>query len=273
MPVATLSNILATASKRNAYAIGLVCLAYEEAQAYVAVGEELDLPIILQTGPGARAHIPIAHWGQMFRDLAERAAIPVALHLDHGQSLQDCQAALDAGFSSVMYDGSRNPIKENVETSASVVEAAKAYDASVEVEVGHVGYQGDPRGDMTAPDDLALMARALPDAAIAISVGNVHLQESKDAVINWDQLAACRAAVKNPFVVHGGSGVSLPDRSRMAEEFGVRKINIGTELRQAAGQAMKIQLEQDFDKLKALKASANAARSVCLDLMKQAWQV
>ena len=271
MPLDTLTRILDHAKQQNAYAIGLVCLGYEEARSYVEIGEELDLPVILQAGPGARAHIPLIHWAHMLRDLGEKASIPVAVHLDHGQSLDECKAALDAGFTSIMYDGSRHPITENVETSIKIAEAAKAANASLEVEVGHVGYQGDPQGDMTSPKDLEVMGKAIPDAAIAISVGNVHLQQSKMAKIDWKLLSECRAVISNDFVIHGGSGVVQQDRARMAKEFGVHKINIGTEIRQAAGAAMLKNLQNDFDKLSALNASAVAVKSVARDLMKAAW--
>ena len=271
MPLETLTRILDQAKQQNAYAIGPVCLGYEEARSYVEIGEELGLPVILQAGPGARAHIPLIHWAHMLRGLGEKASIPVAVHLDHGQSLDECKAALDAGFTSIMYDGSRNPISQNVETSAKIAEAAKTANASLEVEVGHVGYQGDPLGDMTSPKDLELMGKTIPDAEIAISVGNVHLQQSKMAKIDWKLLSECRAAISNDFVIHGGSGVVQQDRARMAKEFGVYKINIGTEIRQAAGAAMLKNLQNDFDKLAALTASAIAVKSVARDLMKAAW--
>ncbi|MEM9794632.1 MAG: class II fructose-bisphosphate aldolase, partial [Pseudomonadota bacterium] len=107
MTVANLSDVLQPAL-RDGYAVGgLVVLGWEDAEAYVAAAEDLGAPLILQAGPSCRAHTPLPVLGAMFRYLAEQAVVPVVAHLDHGYELDDCRAAIEAGFTSVMFDGSR----------------------------------------------------------------------------------------------------------------------------------------------------------------------
>ena len=274
MPLTSLAPVLQAADSADGYAVGLVCLGYEEAALYVELGAELGVPIILQAGPGARRAIPIEIWGRIFSSLAEQSDYPVVAHLDHGTSEEECRAALDAGFSSVMFDGSQLPFSENMERSFRVANLAKRYHASVEVEVGHVGYDGDPQGKMTDPEELARISGSIPDATIAISVGNIHLQTEAKAKIDWARVKACREDVKSTFAMHGGSGVHHKDRLRLAQEFGVRKINIGTELRQVAGAGMRNYFTDGaFDKLAALQASVDAMRPVAKKLLSDAWQV
>ena len=274
MPLTSLAPVLTAAETAGCYAVGMVCLGYEDAALFVELGEELDVPVILQAGPGARRAMPIDMWGKIFTSLAAASSGQVVAHLDHGEDVDTCRAGLDAGFSSVMFDGSRLPISENKEQSHRLSTIAKRYHASVELEVGHVGYAGDPKGANTIPEELLDMHKAVPEAALALSVGNIHLQTRQEAKIDWSLLSACRDGNKAPFVIHGGSGVSSRDRARMAREFGVRKINIGTEMRQASGAGMREYLaDGSFDKLGALAASVNAMRPVAKKILKSAWQL
>jgi len=115
MTLATLSDVLQPALK-NGYAVGgLVVLGWEDATAYVQAAEDENLPVILQAGPGCRAHTPLPVLGKMFRHLAEQANVPVVAHLDHGYELSECQEAIDSGFTSVMFDGSRKSLQENIQ--------------------------------------------------------------------------------------------------------------------------------------------------------------
>ena len=107
MPIATLSEVLQPAIK-GSYAIGgLVTLGWEDMRAFVAAAEAENCPVILQAGPGCREHTPLPILGKMFRHLAENASVPVVAHLDHGYTYDECALALDSGFTSLMYDGSR----------------------------------------------------------------------------------------------------------------------------------------------------------------------
>ena len=107
MSLATLGDVLQPALKGRYAVAGLVTLGWEDMRAFVHAAEAEDCPVILQAGPGCRAHTPLPVLGAMFRNLAENASVPIVAHLDHGYTAEDCKLALDSGFTSLMFDGSR----------------------------------------------------------------------------------------------------------------------------------------------------------------------
>ncbi len=247
MTAASLDDVLLPA-KENGYAIaGLVVLGWEDARAYVEAAEETAIPIILQAGPACRKHTPIAILAKMFRHLAEQASVPVVCHLDHGYTIDECREAIDLGFTSVMFDGSRLPISENIEITARIVELARTADVSVEGEVGFVGYADGAVSAATAPDEAARFDRETGADALAVSVGNVHLQTKKTAGIDEQALAAIEAVTHLPLVLHGGSGIPTDRRKKLAAESRVCKFNIGTELRMAFGQALRKSISEQAE--------------------------
>ncbi len=136
-----------------------------------------------------RKHMPLPILGKMFRHLAEQATVPVVCHIDHATTLEECRDGIDHGFTSVMIDGSRLPLEENITLTSEVVALAKKAGVSVEGEVGFVGYDNGTASSMTRPDDAAAFERHTGVDALAISIGNVHLQTEKQAVINFETLA------------------------------------------------------------------------------------
>ena len=124
MPLATLKKVLAAADARQALCLGFVCQGWEDSRAYVRAGEAAGAPVILSAGPGARANMPVSLWGELFRELAKSAAVPVVAHLDHGRTLEECVSAIEAGFSSVMIDGSALALDENIALTNAVTQAA-----------------------------------------------------------------------------------------------------------------------------------------------------
>ncbi|MGR3468114.1 MAG: class II fructose-bisphosphate aldolase, partial [Shimia sp.] len=202
MSLLTLCDVLARARARGGYAIGVVCLGWEDARAYARAGAATGVPVILSVGPGARASMPLSVWGEMFRVLAQEADI--VSHLDHGRTVEEVDAALAAGFSSVMIDGSALPLTDNIAVTQEVSARARAVGASVEAEIGYVGYAEGAASEGTDPAEALAFARAVDVDALAVSVGNVHLQTSHDATIDWDRAAALREAVDLPLVLHGG---------------------------------------------------------------------
>ena len=139
---ATLAEVLQPALAGGYAVAGLVVLGWEDAVAYVAAAEAEGRAVILQAGPGARAHTPLPILAAMFRHLADHASVPVVAHLDHGRDLDEVRQALDCGFTSVMYDGSALALAENIARTAEVVALAHAAGVSVEAELGFVGYAG-----------------------------------------------------------------------------------------------------------------------------------
>ena len=276
MSVATLTEVLKPALRQGYAVAGLVVLGWEDARAYVEAAEQENAPVILQAGPGCRRHTPLPVLGPMFRYLAERAGVPVVCHLDHGNTLDECWQALDCGFSSVMFDGSRKPLAENIKLTAAVAERAHAAGVSVEGEIGFVGYAEGEASHMTDPQDAARFAADSGADAMAISVGNVHLQQEKAAHINLDALRAIEAVTAIPLVIHGGSGIPAETRRWLANNSRICKFNIGTELRMAFGASLRKTVNGDpdrFDRIAILKETIGpvreATRAVIRGLGKQ----
>lgn len=268
MTLATLSEVLQPALKDGYAVAGVVCLGWEDMQAYVAAAEAEQCPLILQAGPGCREHTPLPILGCMFRHLAENASVPVVAHLDHGYSMEECKQAIESGFTSVMYDGSRKSLAQNIDETAAIVELAHAAGVSCEGEIGFVGYDGGEESNGTDPNEAAQFANETSVDAMAISVGNVHLQQDDGQGLDVERISAIEALTKVPLVIHGGSGVPSAQRILLANESNICKFNIGTELRMAFGQALRTSINSDlerFDRNAILKDIINplsiAARS------------
>jgi fructose-bisphosphate aldolase class II len=251
MTRATLAEVLGPARAKGHAVAGLVCRAYADAAS--AEG----LPVILQVGPGARAHMPLRVWGPMLGALADAASVPVVIHLDHAATLDECAEAIAQGFTSVMIDGSRLPFADNVTMTACAVEMARAAGVSCEGEIGFVGYAAGAASAGTDPAEAARFARETGVDAMAVSVGNVHLMQDAGDGLDAAQLAAIAALTDVPLVIHGGSGVPVAQRQSLARVGLVSKFNIGTELRQVFGQALRDSLAatpEVFDRVALLRA-------------------
>lgn len=273
MTVATLADVLQPALAGGYAVPGLVCLGWEDMRAYVRAAEAERAPVILQAGPGCRAHTPLPILGKMFRHLAETASVPVVAHLDHGYTLEDCRAALDAGFTSLMFDGSRLPLSQNIDATAAVAELAHAAGVSCEGEIGFVGYAGGENSAGTDPADAAQFARETGVDAMAVSVGNLHLQQGPGSGLDLARLRAIEAVTIVPLVIHGGSGVPAAQRAALATNSRIAKFNIGTELRMAFGAALRAAVARDatrFDRIAILQETETpvfeAARTVFRNL-------
>ncbi|WP_422047886.1 class II fructose-bisphosphate aldolase [Shimia sp.] len=256
MSLVSLSEVLQPALKQGHAVAGLVTLGWEDMRAYVAAAEAENVPVILQAGPSCREHTPLPVLGKMFAHLAERASVPVVAHLDHGYTAEECRIAIDSGFSSVMFDGSRKPLAENIAETAAIVEMAHAAGVSCEGEIGFVGYSGGENSDGTDPAEAAQFARETGVDAMAISVGNVHLQQDKEGGLDEPRIRAIEAVTEVPLVIHGGSGVPVAQRTALAQGSKICKFNIGTELRMAFGAAMRDAVNADsarFDRVQILK--------------------
>lgn len=250
--LARLSDVLNKARKDHYAVAGLVVLGWEDALAFTRAAERVELPVILQAGPGCRAHTPLPVLGAMFTHLAKTATVPVVCHLDHSTDLDECRAAISAGFTSVMYDGSRLSLRENVKRTAEVVRMAHAQDVSVEGEVGFVGYDEGEASARTSAQEAKEFAEGTGVDAMAVSIGNVHLQTSAKAQIDFAALEAIEAVTDLPLVLHGASGIPEAERVRLARETDVCKFNIGTELRQLFGAELRKGLDRHperFDRI------------------------
>lgn len=272
MTIATLRDVLQPAMREGRAVMGLVVLGWEEARAFVEAADETGIPIILQAGPGCRKYTPVPILGKMFRHLAEQSRARVVCHVDHAYTIEECREGIDSGFSSVMIDGSRLPIEQNIELTRRVVEMARPHGVSVEGEVGFVGYTAGATGVLTDPLDAQRFDQESGADALAVSVGNVHLSTEKTSGINIDALRAIEAATKLPLVLHGGSGIPDDIRVWLARETRVSKFNIGTELRMAFGNALRQSLldqPQVFDRLALLGPTIARVREETVKLLRK----
>lgn len=264
MTIATMRQLLAAAETGRHAVAGLVVLGWEDALAFVEAADETGLPVILQAGPGCRRYTPVPVLGPMFRHLAEQARVPVACHIDHATTLEECIAGIDHGFTSVMIDGSALPLDGNIALTRQVIAAARPAGVSVEGEVGFVGYAHGSASRHTSPADAARFEAETGVDALAVSVGNVHLQQEKTDGIDLAALRAIEAVTTVPLVLHGASGIPPGTRALLARTQRVRKFNIGTELRQAFGQALRQSLADQpasFDRIELLRPTIAALRS------------
>jgi fructose-bisphosphate aldolase class II len=192
----------------------------------------------------------------MFQYLANSVSVPVVAHLDHGYTLDECREAIDNGFTSVMFDGSRNSLAKNIDETAMIAEMAHIAGVSCEGEIGFVGYSQGEKSAGTDPQEAAKFACETGVDAMAISVGNVHLQQDKEGGLDTGRIKEIETLTNVPLVIHGGSGVPVTQRTQLATQSNVCKFNIGTELRMAFGEAMRNAVNCDssrFDRVTILK--------------------
>ncbi len=275
MTAVSLKEILPDALEKG-YAIpGFVVLGWEDAISFVEASEELNLPIIIQAGPACRQHTPIPVLGKMFRELADRAKTKIVCHLDHATSEKECETAVNEGFTSVMFDGSALNLNENIKQTLSVCNLIRKHDVSVEAELGFVGYNNSSKSSLTNPDEAKIFIEQTKIDALAVSIGNVHLQKRQQNNINLDLLKEIEQKTSCPLVLHGSSGISYKSRRHLALNTSICKFNIGTELRQEFGKNLRLILEKkknEFDRIKILteliQPLKEAAKKIILNLQK-----
>jgi len=256
MTIATLTDVLKPAMEQGYAVAGLVTLGWEDMRAYVHAAEEENVAIILQAGPSCRSHTPLPILGKMFNHLASEASIPVVAHLDHGYTEGECKEAIECGFTSVMFDGSRLSLQENIERTARIAELAHDADISCEGEIGFVGYSDGEQSNGTNPSEANMFAKDTKVDAMAISVGNVHLQKHKEGNLDLEKIRQIEQVTSIPLVIHGGSGVPVKQRSFLARNSKICKFNIGTELRMTFGDTLRksiVSHPDQFDRVEILK--------------------
>lgn len=243
----TLREILQIAENRK-IAVGAFNAAnLESLQANVAAAEELKVPMILQFAQCHEEWIPLKLIGPLMVDFAKKASVPICVHLDHGETLDYLQQALEIGFTGIMYDGSTLPYGENLANTQEAVRMAVDYGAGVEAELGSMGRRESGAGDGSGAEDETKIYTEPEQArdfveqtgidALACSFGTTHGIYLKQPKLDFDVVRRVRELTGNiPVVMHGGSGVSSEDFHR-AIEAGVRKINYFTYMDKAGGNA------------------------------------
>jgi fructose-bisphosphate aldolase class II len=267
MPLVTATEVLKPA-RAHQYAVGAFnCINIEYLRAVVDTAERLHSPVMVALTTGA---LNYAGWEALpaaARAMAEAARVPVVLHLDHGQSLEDIRRALEAGFSSVMIDASHLPLEENIALTRQAAQMAHALGVSLEGELGQIGGKEEEivsEGLMTDPEAVPHFVEATGLDVLAASFGSVHQKAARDAQLDLPRLEKIAAATPVPLVLHGGSGVST-ELLRAATARGVAKVNVGTELQRTFARILRDTLQvhpEEWDVRKLLRPSVQAVASV-----------
>lgn len=254
-------------AKEEHYAVGQFNINnLEWTQAVLTAAQENNSPVILGVSEGAGKYMGgptvVSAMVTALLDSMD-ITVPVALHLDHGSSFETCKEAIDAGFSSVMIDGSHDPIDDNIELTKKVVEYAHANGASVEAEVGTVGGEEDGVVGGVQYADLEECKRMVTEAkvdALAAALGSVHGTYDGEPKLGFDEMQAISEATGAPLVLHGGSGI--PEfQVKKAIDRGHAKINVNTELQQQWTKAVREKLNSDdkvYDPRKVIKPGFDA---------------
>lgn len=252
MPLVSMNAFLPQA-KSEGFAVGQFNINnLEFVQAIIEAGKEEQSPLIFGASEGAIRYMGLSNVVALSKVAAGESGLPVALHLDHGSSFEMVMKCIQAGFSSVMFDGSHYPLEENIRLTKKVVEAAHAVGVSVEGELGTIGGVED---DLEVAEEDAMIAD--PDEAIrfwketrvdalAIAVGTAHGMYKGEPKIRFDVIEKVSKQIDVPIVLHGGSGV--PDESiKKAIQLGVGKINVNTENQVASSAVVRRLLAEQPD--------------------------
>jgi ketose-bisphosphate aldolases len=250
MSLVTSETMLLDAQK-GGYAVGAFNVEnMEMVKAVIAAAEELSAPVMLQTTPSTVKYGTLETFAAMVTAEAKKAAVPVALHLDHGSSFELAVRAIKEGYTSIMIDGSHESFEGNVEVSRKVVEVAKPSGIPVEAELGKVGGKED---DLEADADTntdPLQAKEFVErtgiSSLAVAIGTAHGFYVGTPVLDKERLSEIRKVVSIPLVLHGASGLSDED-VRDCVARGICKVNFATELRVAYTDGMKELLKEKPD--------------------------
>ena len=276
------------------YAIGQFNVSnLEFIQAVLQAAEEMKSPAIIAASTSGLKYAGLENLTTLVKAGAENAAVPIVLHLDHGASFNDAKECIDAGFTSVMIDGSHYPFDENVRVTREVVEYAHKYNVTVEAELGRLGgIEDDVKVDakdsfLTDPDEAVKFVEQSGCDSLAIAVGTSHgaYKFKNDVELDFERIKTIKKALGIPLVLHGASGVpeeltekitkyggSIPGAKGVPDEAyyeaikrGINKVNIDTDLRLAFTAAIRELLAtkpDEFDPRKILGLARNRVKEV-----------
>ena len=269
-----------TKAKAGKYAVGQFNINnLEWTKAILLTAQELNSPVILGVSEGAGKYMcgyktVVGMVNGMLEEL--NITVPVALHLDHG-SYEGAKACIEAGFSSIMFDGSHYPIEENVEKTKELVGICKEKGLSIEAEVGSIGGEEDGvigAGECADPNECKMVAD-LGVTMLAAGIGNIHGKYPKNwAGLSFETLAAVQEKTGTmPLVLHGGTGIP-EDMIKKAISLGVSKINVNTECQLALQEATRAYIEagkdlegKGFDPRKLLAPGTEAIKATVKEKM------
>lgn len=254
-------------AKRKGYAVGAFNFHNQDIlEAIINAAQELNSPVIVQITPPYIQNLGLEICGAMAKQLAQKAKVPVVVHLDHGNSFALVQKCLLNGFTSVMFDGSRLPLAENIKYTKQVVDASHALGISVEGELGSIGGVEDDmtageRGKLIVPKEGQLFVQETGVDVLAPAIGTAHGIYKEEPVLDLERLKQVASLTNCYLALHGGSGLTEEQLKEMIGA-GINKVNVGTELKLSWTKAVR-------DSLEAGITEPMKIRSSCLTRVKE----
>ncbi|MBI3991020.1 MAG: class II fructose-bisphosphate aldolase [Candidatus Omnitrophica bacterium] len=276
MALVTSKEIYENAEK-GGYAVGgFETYWLESIQVFAEAGEKANAPFLIQVTPKRLQHFGIDYFYAVAKVAAEKASVPVVIHLDHGFEFDDVAKAIQCGFTSVMIDGSAYSLEGNIALTKRVVEAAHPAGVSVEAELGKVG--GKERGVtveeamkfQTDPVEARIFVEETQVDSLAVSIGNASGFYKAEPTLDFHRLEQIKRVVKIPLVLHGGTGIP-EDAVRRAIDMGIRKINIATLLKSTFVKGIKSAIAKDPDTIdprKILDPAKKDTEGTVMDIFK-----
>lgn len=266
MPLVTTKKLLLDAQE-NGYAVGAFNVEnMEMVQAVVAAAEELRSPVIMQTTPSTVKYADLRYFYAMVKVAAQKASVPVVLHLDHGNSFELAMQALRVGYTSIMIDGSHESFEENIAVSKAVTDACHPSGVPVEAELGKVGgkeddLDGGEGNPYTDPKEAKIFVEKTAVDSLAVAIGTAHGVYSGTPKLDVERLSEIRKVVTIPLVLHGTSGV--PDEAvKECICRGICKVNYATDLRIAFSKGVNAVLNEKPDTIDPKKYNAQGREEV-----------
>jgi ketose-bisphosphate aldolase len=249
MSLTKVKDILVHATE-NKYGVAAInTINYETIRCAILAAEREKVPIIIQFYPGFDKYCPLNYISYMAKDMAKKASVPVAVHLDHSATYEIAVSGIRDGFPSIMIDGSAMLYEENVAVTASVVKISKVFGIDVEAELGHVGV-GSNLDDIINSDCYTDVKQAVDFVertgcdSLAIAVGNAHGNYIKEPNLDFNRIQKIRNSISIPLVLHGCSGIP-DDQMKEAVNLGLSKFNVATEYFNAMYKSMENQIENE----------------------------
>ncbi len=256
MGLVTLTELLKDAEDRGYAVGGFVLVNLEWLQAVAEAAQNKLSPLCLCVAQVHFDFVDMEALAPAIHQASKKLSVPVAVHLDHGKTLEAIMRAIKCGFTSVMFDGSDLPFEENVEMTKRIVDFAHSVGVSVEAELGAVGggYGGTEGGEapppelLTDPLQAAEFVRRTNCDALAVAIGTVHGKYRGKPKLDFERLKRIRELTNVPLVLHGGSGIP-PEDVKKAVELGVRKINIYYDMERSATEKIKELINRDGNRV------------------------
>lgn len=266
MPLVTSKELLQKA-QQGGYAVGAFNVEnMEMVQAVVAAAEELKSPVIMQTTPSTVKYAGLDYYYANVKAAAEKASVPVVIHLDHGNSFDLAMQALRTGYTSIMIDGSHDSFEENIKVSKAVADACRPSGVSVEAELGKVGgkeddLDGGEDNPYTDPQEAKEFVEKTGVDSLAVGIGTAHGVYKGKPNLQFDVLSQIREVVDIPLVLHGTSGVPDEDVKECIKR-GICKVNYATDLRIAFTKGVNEVLGEHPETIDPKKYSAKGREEV-----------